>query len=339
LLTSVAMTGEAPYREVLTNGFVVDLDGKKLSKSNAYQKPTDLMHFVNKEGADILRLWVASQDFRDDVPFSEEIFSHVRDTYRAVRNTLRILLGNLNDFKESDAVRQEDFTPPDMFAMHRFAATSAQCLQAYKTYEFHQVYHAINKFCAVDLSSFYVDVLKDRMYCDAVGSAKRRSAQTAMKIILEGLCKLLAPIVPFTAEEAWWAIGHKDSVHMQIFSPVADPGNEQFAALWKSIMEARDLANTELETLRREKKIGRSLDASVVIGEEVTAERDSALLAEVFNVSSVSFRPGKTVSAAPAIGKKCVRCWKIVSEFCGDAEHAEVCPRCLDAVRSVKNAL
>ena len=175
LLTSVAATGKAPYKAVLTNGFVVDIEGKKLSKSGeGYKKPIDLMTLVNEHGADVLRLWVASQDYQDDIPFSHDIFARVADTYRSIRNTLRILLGNLADFDPAkDSVPQEQWTELDLYVYARYRSRQRMSKASYATYQFSQVYQAINRFCAVDLSAQYVDVLKDRLYCDAQRTISR----------------------------------------------------------------------------------------------------------------------------------------------------------------------
>ncbi len=205
LMTSVALHDRAPYKTCVTHGFVVDVDGKKISKSSTYSKPMDAGHFVGKHGADLVRLWVSSVNYTDDVPFSEEMFTRLGDTYRRIRNTLRILLGNLADFEAGKQRKQErqDFTLVDRWILDRLAAVIADCRAAYAAYEFHKVYHTLNQFCAVDLSSLYIDITKDRMYCDAPDSPRRRATQTAMQQIFDALCRLLAPILVFTAEEAW----------------------------------------------------------------------------------------------------------------------------------------
>ena len=203
LLTSIALNNRAPYKICLTHGFVVDLDGKKISKSGTYEKPTAADHFVGKYGADLLRLWASSIDYTTDVPFSEEIFTRLGDTYRRIRNTLRILLGNLNDFESGSQEARKDLSLVDRWILERLDEVIGTCRSAYEKFEFHKVYHALNQFCAVDLSSLYVDITKDRMYCDAPDSPRRRATQAAMREILDALCKLLAPVLVFTAEEAW----------------------------------------------------------------------------------------------------------------------------------------
>jgi isoleucyl-tRNA synthetase len=204
LMTSVALHNRAPYKTVVTHGFVVDVDGRKISKSSTYSKPMDAGHFVGRHGADLVRLWVSSVNYTDDVPFSEEMFTRLGDTYRRIRNTLRILLGNLADFESGkQESRKEEFTFVDRWILDRLQQVVEDCRAAYAACEFHKVYHTLNQFCAVDLSSLYVDITKDRMYCDAPESPRRRATQTAMSHIFDALCKLLAPILAFTTEEAW----------------------------------------------------------------------------------------------------------------------------------------
>ena len=219
LMTSIALHNRSPYKACVTHGFVVDVDGKKISKSSSYSKPMDAGHFVAKHGADIVRLWVSSINYTDDVPFSEEMFTRLGDTYRRIRNTLRILLGNLHDFpvaavydrrnrsaigrSQTAATARARFTLVDRWILDRLEGVIAECRAAYAAYEFHKVYHTLNQFCAVDLSSLYVDITKDRMYCDAPDSPRRRATQAAMHRIFDALCRLLAPILVFTAEEAW----------------------------------------------------------------------------------------------------------------------------------------
>src|SRR5207253_1689554 len=240
LMTSIALNNRAPYKICVTHGFVVDLDGKKISKSGTYAKPTAADHFVGRYGADLLRLWASSIDYTDDVPFSEEMFTRLGDTYRRIRNTLRILLGNLYDFDaaavsdrrsnetqmrrdglERTPGRGEDkgersfggATLVDRWILERLDQVTADCRAAYEAFEFHKVYHTLNQFCAVDLSSLYIDITKDRMYCDAPDSLRRWTTQNAMNEIFCALCQLLAPVLAFTAEEAWRYFHAVASVH------------------------------------------------------------------------------------------------------------------------------
>ncbi|MCE0523173.1 MAG: isoleucine--tRNA ligase [Methylacidiphilales bacterium] len=362
LLTSVAATGQAPYKAVLTNGFVVDVEGKKLSKSGTgYQKPVDLMTLVNEHGADVLRLWVASQDYQDDIPFSHDIFARVADTYRSIRNTLRILLGNLHDFDpEKDSISEDKFTELDRFALKRLKETEQIVLDAYKSYSFSKVYRVLNYFCQVELSALYVDVLKDRMYCNANNDLLRRCSQTAMNEILKSLLKLLAPIIPFTSEEAWSSAVRSTSVHRESFPKLAQNFHEdetipsvwtEFDSRWDRLLNLRESVNEELEKNRREKKIGKSLEACVEIATrhpELTAVRSTegsvqtSDLEELFIVSKVVIKPTEgeetiTVTRAEDHGmKKCVRCWKYYDHLGSDSRHPELCERCTKVVVDLK---
>src|SRR6266496_4354211 len=249
LMTSIALNNRAPYKICVTHGFVVDVDGKKISKSGTYAKPTAADHFVGRYGADLLRLWASSIDYTADVPFSEEMFTRLGDAYRRMRNTLRILLGNLHDFPVAggaDPGRPASPMPAttliDRWILGRLDEVARDCRSAYDAFEFHKVYHILNQFCAVDLSSLYIDITKDRLYCDAPDSPRRRATQTVMREIFDALCRLLAPVLAFTAEEAWRhstggptsrddagqpgssrAVGTTTSVHLQEFPQPQDP--------------------------------------------------------------------------------------------------------------------
>lgn len=348
LSTSVMLSGQAPYRSVLTHGFIVDEQGKKYSKSSG---ATDSNALIAEHGADVLRLWVASQDYTNDVPFSKNILSRVADTYRSIRNTLRILLANLDGFEpEIHGVADRDLHEVDLYILNRLQELVRDVRAAYDAYEFSQVYQLINRFCAVDLSALYVDVLKDRMYCDAAGSPRRRSSQTVMNEALSALCRLLAPITPFTAEEAWqfsaskhsdaWQAGDlvKESVHLQEFPEARELKlPEGFAARWEKLLALRTAANEKLEALRREKTIGKNLEARVDVTTPDFSEADAELLAEVLIVSRAGVKPGEAmaVAAGRAGGEKCERCWKFFEELGGDAEHPTLCARCTEAVKGM----
>jgi isoleucyl-tRNA synthetase len=347
LLTSVAATGAAPYGAVLTNGFVVDQDRKKLSKSNeGYQKPVDLMSLVNEHGADVLRLWVASQDYQDDIPFSHDILARVADTYRSIRNTLRILLGNLADFDaKTDAVAPGNWTELDHYIHERFLDLMEDVLRSYATYQFSQVYQAVNRFCAVELSALYVDVLKDRMYCDAKTGTDRRAAQTVMHQIVEGLAKMLAPLLPFTTEEAWQALKNQDSIHLQTFGLVSTERIPNLKANWTDLLEMRDRVNEKLEAARRAKLIGKSSEALIRVSDAGNAFSQSPWslnLEEIFGVSNVNIKDVGTeitVTRAEDHGmKKCVRCWKYYEpeKIGSHPEHPELCDRCTKVVLNLQ---
>ncbi|MEI8340842.1 MAG: isoleucine--tRNA ligase, partial [Verrucomicrobiota bacterium] len=283
LMTSIAMKGRAPYKTVITHGFVVDKDGKKISKSSSYQKPMDAAHFVNKYGADIVRLWVSSVDYQNEVPFSEESFTRLGEAYRSFRNILRILLANLSGFKPSEARQtaagspegeakrnqpgnQENrsldgITTIDRWMLSRLQGVIVNCREAYAAYDFRRVFQTLNQFVTVDVSALYVDITKDRMYCDATGSPRRRATQAVMHAVVEALCRLLAPILAYTADEAWEYLGKTTSVHLESL-PEADETlidkalEERVAAL----LELRAVIAQAIEPARQAKQIGNALE-------------------------------------------------------------------------------
>ncbi len=330
LMTSVAMHDRAPYKTCVTHGFVVDVDGKKISKSSSYSKPMDAGHFVGKHGADIVRLWVSSVNYTDDVPFSEEMFTRLGDTYRRIRNTLRILLGNLSDSSSSSS---SSSTLVDRWILHRLQQVIADCREAYAAYEFHKVYHTLNHFCAVDLSSLYVDITKDRMYCDAVDSSRRRATQSAMQEILEALTKLLAPVLAFTAEEAWGHLGKGGSIHLQQF-PNVDPDKQDAGAerAIEQLLKMRGVIGQAVEQARQEKLIGNALEAAVVLRGDTSSIRNlpKEELEEFFILSDLTLEQAETVSASitKTLHAKCVRCWRHRASVGASAEHSELCDRC-----------
>ena len=296
LMTSIALNGVAPYRAVLTHGFVVDVDTKKkISKSaqGAYQKPSGADHYVNKYGADLLRLWVSSVNFSDDVPFSEEIFTRLADAYRRIRNTLRILLANLHDYDLAREPRRENFTLVDQWILARLQALIATCRDAYDKLEFHRVYHSVNQFCAVALSSLYVDITKDRLYCDTPDSPRRRATQFAMCTVFDALCRLLAPILAFTTEEAWGYFRPEDSVHLQLF-PEPDPEwlNPLVVQDFDVLLDLRAKIMQAVESAQKAKTIGGTLEARVVVrvceSNEIQVTRKYlAELDEIFVISDL----------------------------------------------------
>ncbi|MDQ2868871.1 MAG: isoleucine--tRNA ligase [Verrucomicrobiota bacterium] len=331
LMTSVALNDRAPYQTCVTHGFVVDVDGKKISKSSSYSKPMDAAHFVNKHGADLVRLWVSSVNYTDDVPFSEEIFTRLGDTYRRIRNTLRILHGNLFDFDSSSSA--DALTTVDRWVLSRLDEVIETCRAAYAAFEFHTVYHTLNQFCAVDLSSLYVDITKDRMYCDAPDAPRRRATQAAMHRIFESLCRLLAPILAFTAEEAWGYSGGKGSVHLQIF-PEADARDASVDEQVERLLKVRAVIGQALEKARQEKLIGNALEARVFL----TCDRADAIakeeLEEFFILSDLVLEHG--AEPAARIEKtpyaKCSRCWRHREAVGKSAVFPELCDRCESVV-------
>lgn len=352
LMTSVALHNRAPYKTCITHGFVVDVDGRKISKSSSYEKPMDAMHFLNKHGADILRLWVSSVNYTDDVPFSEEMFSRLGDTYRRIRNTLRILHGNLFDFTlEGDAPSSpgrggaRPSTLIDRWILSRLDDVVVECRNAYERYEFHKVYHTINDFCAVDLSSLYIDMTKDRMYCDAADGERRRATQSAMREIYDALCRLLAPILVFTAEEAWHYLGAAGSIHAQLFPLPRGRRDEHAETTMKEALALREKVTRELEQARQHKIIGNSLEAKVCI--ELQRNKlahnwfdDLSTLEEVLIVSDLRLVDGMETKAV--VGRttfaKCARCWRHRESVGANEALPELCGRCEAVVAALSQA-
>jgi len=340
LMTSVALNNRAPYKICVTHGFVVDLDGKKISKSSTYDKPVNAGHFVDKHGADLVRLWASSIDYTDDVPFSEEMFTRLGDTYRRIRNTLRILLGNLYDFEPGKQESgKENFTLVDRWILERLDHVIADCRSAYEAFEFHKVYHTLNHFCAVDLSSLYVDITKDRMYCDAQDSPRRRATQMVMHKIFDTLCRLLAPILAFTAEEAWRHSGAGGSVHLLELSQTQDRHDGASAQI-AELLKLRGVIGQAIEHARQEKLIGNALEAAVVLfsDSDVTSKIDKEELEEFFILSDLTVHQGKEPSASvtKTSYKKCARCWRHRTAVGASKTHPDLCDRCESVVTALE---
>jgi isoleucyl-tRNA synthetase len=356
LLTSIALNNRAPYKICLTHGFVVDLDGKKISKSGTYEKPTAADHFVGKYGADLLRLWASSIDYTTDVPFSEEIFTRLGDTYRRIRNTLRILVGNLYDFPVAGLADPGPQSTPaattliDRWILERLDEVTGTCRSAYEKFEFHKVYHALNQFCAVDLSSLYVDITKDRMYCDAPDSPRRRGTQAAMREIFDALSRLLAPVLVFTAEEAWRhsavaSIGDAGqqgspipataSVHIQEFPNPQNRGREAIHQV-EDLLRLRGIIGQAIEQARQEKLVGNTLEARVVLNSDsdVTKKIPKEELEEFFILSDLTIQQAKepSVSVTKTPYKKCARCWRHRPTVGTSKAHPDLCDRCESVV-------
>ncbi len=280
LLLSLAGNGAAPFKTVLTHGFMVDADREKISKSKQgqgiYEKPQTSEAYVAKYGADVVRLWVASQDYRDDIIVSDERVNKVGETYRNLRNALRYQLSNLYDFDPAiHSVVDEDLTGLDRWILAGFSKLEGEVAAAYDHYEFHSVYQKISQFAAVELSAKYHDIVKDRLYTDAANSPRRRSTQTVLHRLVSGLCQMLSPILAFTADEAWEFIPQSDplSVHLSVWQPASfDFADEK---KWKDYLFLRDLAKQKLERLREQKIIGKDLEAKIVVEYTHTANMDS----------------------------------------------------------------
>ncbi len=333
LLTAAAMYGRAPYRGLLTHGFTVDSQGRKMSKSlgNGIE-PQE----VNKKlGAEIVRLWVAASDYSGDIAGDDKILARVVDAYRRIRNTLRFLLANVSDFDPAkDAVSQAEMLAIDRYALSRAAAFQAEVLAHYEVYEFHPVVAKLQVYCSEDLGAFYLDILKDRLYTTAPKSLARRSAQTALWHITHAMLRWMAPFLSFTAEEAWKVFGHSESIFLEEYAEIGGPDTELLAR-WDRIRAIRDLANKEIEALRAAGQVGSSLQANLVI---TAGADDHALLASlgedlkfIFIASVVSLQPGEALSiqARPSADTKCERCWHWRADVGMDEVHPTLCGRCV----------
>lgn len=349
LLLSLAAHGAAPYRTVLTHGFMVDADREKISKSKqgqgGYEKPQTADAYVKRYGADVVRLWVASQDFRNDIVVSEERINKVGETYRNIRNTLRYQLSNLYDFDPAHhAIPDARMDGLDRWILDAFSRLEQEVAQAYDASEFHVVYQKLSQFVAVELSATYHDLVKDRLYTDPASSPRRRSTQTALHRLVTGLTRLLSPILVFTADEAWEVIPDRPvrSVHCSdlTFSPPLMSESE--AALWVSLFALRERCLPELERVRQAKTIGKALDAALLLrGSDPLLTACSGhlpVLQELLNVSQLTITTDAgasqalTVEVQRAGGAKCSRCWHWEVEVGADAEHPALCPRCVAAV-------
>jgi isoleucyl-tRNA synthetase len=345
LLLSLAGNGAAPFKTVLTHGFMVDADREKISKSKqgGYEKPQTAEAYVKKYGADVVRLWVASQDFRSDIVVSEERINKVGETYRGIRNALRYQLSNLYDFDPAKhTVADEQLTGLDRWILGEFAKIEADVIAAYDKSEFHVVYQKLSQFIAVELSSIYHDVIKDRMYTDAANSLRRRATQTALHRLVTSLCQLLSPILAFTTDEAWEFVPGKpaNSVHLADWKAGGLTRRDDEVESWKNLFLLRALALPELEKARQAKQIGKSLEAKVTVNGKGVLLEDARLnldsLRELLNVSQVELANGggETVFAtvAKADGQKCERCWHWETDVASNAAHPTLCARCAAAV-------
>ncbi len=356
LLTAVGTRQQAPYKAVLTHGFVVDAEGKKMSKSvGNVVAPEEV---IKQYGAEVLRLWVVAADYRDDVRISPTILKQLSDAYRKIRNTCRFMLGNLSDFDPAtDRVAYSELTEIDRFALLRLGRLIERCQKAYDDYEFHVVYHSLYKFCTVELSNFYLDILKDRLYVSVTDSKDRRSGQTTLHLILDYLTRIMAPILAFTAEEIWRYMPRPEdlpeSVHLARF-PESDPkwADDALADRWNQLIAVREEVTKALEQARVAKVIGHPLDAAVTL---FAAESQWSLLEsyedqlhEIFITSQASLGnnppsdgfksdqiEGLVISVAAADGEKCQRCW-VYSPTVGDCATApDLCERCCQVMEAM----
>jgi len=353
LITGTAVRGSAPYKGVLSHGFTLDGEGRKMSKSIG--NTVDPIQVCNRLGADILRLWVASVDYQADVRISDNILNQITEVYRKIRNTLRFLLGNLSSFDPSrDRVQFSSMNELDRYAMIRLQRMTDRVLKAYENYEFHIVYQTIHHFCAVEMSAFYLDIIKDRLYVSAPDDPKRKAAQTVLYDALQAITKLIAPILPHTADEVWKHIPQTEEISVQLCDmPEADETlyDKQLENKWEKLIEVRDEVLKALESARKAKVIGNSLSAGLVLyPDRETSEllKQFSDLDQLFIVSSVRvMEPGTevpetaemfqhlAVEVQVAEGEKCERCWVVTPRVGENRKYPDLCPRCADVVESL----
>ncbi len=353
LLTSIASTKDAPYKRVLTHGFVMDGQGRKMSKSLGNTiVPKDI---IEKYGADILRLWVSSVDYREDVRISENILQQMTDAYRRIRNTARFLMGNLNNFDyATEKVEYKDMFEIDKWAMHKLEELKEKTTEYYDKYEFYGLFQEITYFCSVEMSAFYLDIVKDRLYCEGEKSVERRSTQTVLTEVLKVLVRLISPVLSFTADEIWEripeALKEEESVHLSSWIELnSQYKNEELDKKWGKIHSLRKEVNKKLEAERQDGIIGHSLDAKVLLNvsnEEFSFLKDytEMEIADLFIVSQVKFVDsslesteidGISVGVEKASGGKCERCWKYDEKVGENPVHTDVCPRCAQVLDKI----
>lgn len=340
LLLGIGYKGRAPFNAVLTHGFTIDEKGKKMSKSlGNVISPQDV---VKEYGADILRLWVASTDFRNDMAASKNILKQVREAYTKIRNTCRFLISNLYDYREHLAVDYEKLLEVDKWVLLRLHRLIEKVTKAYDNFEFHIVYHSLYNFCVSDLSAYYLDMSKDRLYCGAKDSHERHSAQTAMSEILQALIKLMAPILSFTAEDILRYVPRTPSSVSSVFLMDMPEVNEKcldkkLEDKWEKILELREAIYREIEAIRAKKEISASVEALVEIGtkgrEWIKELKD--ILPMILIVSQVKLVEGEKIAVKHASGKKCVRCWMWQEDVGAHEKHPELCGRCAGVVETL----
>ncbi|MEP6757429.1 MAG: isoleucine--tRNA ligase [Chthonomonadales bacterium] len=347
LMVGVSTSGRAPFDAVITNGWTLDENGKAMHKSLGNAVSPD--EVTQKYGADILRLWVASCDYFEDVRCSDAIIGQVAETYRRIRNTLRFMVNNLHDFDGgSDMLPIAFLQDLDQWALAKLDALVEKCTEGYNAFEFHGVYHAVNNFCAVEMSAFYMDVIKDRLYCSGVASPERRSAQTALYLIATTLAQVLAPVLSHTADEAWEFLGRPGDVpsaQLTDFPTTQVANGPEQIARWEPVLQVREVANIAVEAARQAKTIGNPLEAAI----QVTAPESLALalrsfgdeLASAFKVSQVSVLDGETLSVEvfAAEGVKCARCWLMKQDVGVDGTWEDLCGRCAAVVATLPEAV
>jgi len=339
LLVGMGVAGEAPFKNVLTHGFVVDGEGKKMSKSAGNViAPQEI---ISKKGADVLRLWVSSSSYFDDVKISEEILQHTVEAYRKFRNTAKFLLGNISDFNyEKDAINKKDMLEIDRWALSRLNSVLKDVTDAFERFSYHEVTSSLYRFCIMDMSSFYLDILKDRLYTFGRASKARRSAQTALYQILDALVRELAPLIPFTAEEIWRHFKGTGSVHLSDWPEVDEKAvDADLEKNWQKLRQLRESVLKELEEKRIAKVIGSPLDAKIIL--YIKDDLEYNLLSKYLNdlpslfiVSQVELKKAeeRKIAVDKADGKKCSRCWNWNDSVGSDSAHPTLCKRCRDVV-------
>ncbi len=349
LLTSVAINGIAPYKQVLTHGWTIDKEGKKMSKSLGNGiSPQDV---IKEYGADILRLWVLSSDYQSDVSLSKDILKQITEVYRKMRNTARYILGNTSDFDpDKDMVSYNELQEIDKYALLKLNDLVRKCTESYDKYDFHEAYQAINVFCVTDMSSFYLDIIKDRLYTAKANSKERRAAQTTMYIILDSLVRMLAPLTSFTAEEIWKYMNKSknekvESVMLTTYPEVnSQYENEELRAKWEKIVKIKEIVSKKLEEARAEKIIGHSLNAKVTLFAEGDLykfiKENKELLQTVFIISNLEVEENQRsneeklgVKIEQAEGEKCERCWMYSTTVGEDKENPTICHRCSEVLK------
>lgn len=349
LLTSVATKGVAPFKEVLTHGWTTDEKGRKMSKSLG--NGISPQEIIKEYGADILRLWVLAADYQSDVNLSRDILKQISEVYRKIRNTARYILGNISDFSvDNDMVEYENLEEIDKYALLKLNDLIVKCDSSYAKYDFHEAYQAINVFCVIDMSSFYLDIIKDRLYTTKPNSSQRRAAQTTMYIILDSLVKLLAPLTAFTAEEIWKFMPHvkEENVESVMLTnyPEINPKyeNDEIRVKWGKIVDLKDMVAKKIEEERAAKVIGHSLNAKITIfadGEDYEFIKENLeILKTVFIVSDLAVEENKRsdeekigIKVEQAEGEKCERCWMYSKTVGQNHDHPTLCERCVDAIK------
>ncbi len=342
LLVGIGTRGRAPFDQVLTHGFVMAEDGRKMSKSLGNSiAPQDV---IKQSGAEVLRLWASMVDYREDIRIGKEILTRTVEAYRKIRNVLRVLVANLYDFDPADeSVPVAKMEEIDRWLLARYAECAARIVKAWDDYDYPTVFQSANQFITVDVSAFYVDVTKDRMYTFGASSEARRSGQTAMFVVVDGLARLLAPILSVTMDELWRGLpgAREASVHMALFprdlDAYADPA---LVERWAGLGAVRDAVNIALEQKRQDKAIGGNLSAAVALtatGDELALlRRYEAFLPTLFGVSAVTLAgvagDGRAVAVTRAEGVKCDRCWRVVPAVSTAPDRSGLCPRCVDAL-------